>query len=317
MLFTERHPEFPHATVGVYLHMPPGFPDNPEHNRTYGTCPDGRTLAEPADDDVIDAEVVDWPDVDARSPLYRQPTTPDEPDIVDAEIVDCDCDSGCQHPAVCGLVADRWPPDDTGTTMRPDERHNQLIRQAVDMDIAARQARVRVVPQGTECWWRLYSHSPSPLRDYQDHGVQWVIADDPQHLRMGLVDVDGPFELTALDCRINEQRELAAAGAQHDSDTPTVESLDLLVQYPPELPGKPRNWQQMTKAGELHHPGGDRANWRYDWLYGEPRPINLEDGDELWPEGTEMQTAQQINPERDRLMSLEEYRERKRRRLDG
>lgn len=137
-------------------------------------------------------------------------------------------------------------------------------------------AQVRMRPSGRECWWRLYSTPTSCMREHQDHGVRevWAYRANPHVLVLDLVD-RGRYELSVLAWRVNQtdssrtgQTEVGEGKAQPPA-RPGPDSIDLLTEFPPALPGGARLWQQMTQPGQLRHPGDNRDNWQfYDYWQG-------------------------------------------------
>lgn len=260
---------------GLHIHLP----------KRLVYCANGVTMAAPLEEpDIVDAEVVDWPDVDARSPIYRQPDRPDEPDIIDAEIVEDD------EPmtAVAVDVARNGSTTIAVAEQLPDGRMHV-------------QAHAVIKPKGDECWWRLYRKSTSPIRDDQDHGILSARRGmTPQQVVLDIADV-GRYELSVLDWRVSETQAISAPGRSDDDDSPLVDWLDLLVDFPPVLPPRPRQWQQLTQPGQLTHPGDDPSEWRHNWWDAAPapRPINFE-RDELIPNRNRL-------PKVDRLPSAEGF----------
>lgn len=130
----------------------------------------------------------------------------------------------------------------------------------------AAQAHVTMRPQGTECWWRLYSTPTSPMRSRQDHLVR-AVSVNPRNEHVLTLEIDGYglFELSALGWRVNPPQDALPnphmGRADDGSQNMAVDSLDLLVAFPPTLPGPARHWQQMTTPGQLAHPGNSRARW--------------------------------------------------------
>lgn len=159
-------------------------------------------------------------------------------------------------------------PDDPPRPPQTDEPAS------ADVVIAPRTA-VRMRPTGRECWFRLYSTPTSPLRSQQDHGVRDVTAyrDNPHLLTLWLDD-DTTLDISALAYKINgcapdTKLKAIASGEAKQIALRGPDSIDLLVEYPPQLPGRQRYWQQMTNPGQFNHPGDDRQAWRFaDWFNG-------------------------------------------------
>lgn len=181
----------------------------------------------------------------------RDPRLDPPRDIVDAEVVETAPETGLTAPQT------NEPP-------------------STDLVATDRDPTVRMKPSGRECWFRLYSTPTSPLRDQQDHGVRdvTVYADQPHRLTLWL-ESTGNFEVSVLAYRINRTAP-AKANALPSKDRRAEltllgpDSIDLLTEYPPQLPGRRRYWQQMTGPGELTHPGDDRSHWRFaDWFNNE------------------------------------------------
>lgn len=152
---------------------------------------------------------------------------------------------------------------------------------------AGREAVTRIVPKGTECWWRLYSTPTSFLRDHQDHGVRAVhtFTDHPHTLILDLGE-DGGIAWFVLAYRVNGNAYADTAALPSGDRSPALQgpdSIDILAEHRPFLPGRPRYWQQMTKHGQLEHPGENRGNWSWDDnIYTDPpnhRATGLNDDD--------------------------------------
>lgn len=193
-----------------------------------------------------------------------------EGDIVDAEVVEdpCECACGdCQNGRHCDRASCATALDTPYTGPLEDTTFTP-------------PSTVRMMPQGNECWQRLYSTPTSPMREHQDHGVRAVhpVDDDPYALDLQLrgPDFNGMHRIRALAWRIvpvnQPSTQLAIRAAEHHEPPLTMrgpEAIDLLVAFPPPLPHKRCNWQQMTNPGVLQHPGDDRAGWSYNVKYTE------------------------------------------------
>ncbi len=121
----------------------------------------------------------------------------------------------------------------------------------------SRFAPLRVVPTGRECWWTLGPNIRNPYSTAAGLGIADVV--DLGGGRCLLVMKDG-FRVAASSlewqCRlwhpVRSKPDIA------------VQAVDLLCEWPPHLP-QPTGWQQITRRGEVAHPGHtDMKNWRYD-----------------------------------------------------
>lgn len=139
-----------------------------------------------------------------------------------------------------------------------------------------------MTPTGRECWQRLYSTPTSPLRAYQDHGVRAVrpVPGDPHALDLELQHTDQhgdgygqlPHRIRALAWRVLDRGPDAITARDHPGQVAMPrplgpEAIDLLVEFPPALPHRRCDWQQMTNPGQLKHPGDDRNAWSYNVRY--------------------------------------------------
>lgn len=211
-------------------------------------------------------------------------------ELVEAELVDdpCQCVCGdCQQDRHCDRASCAQPDQDGPVAaMVVSDTH-------VSLAVAERQpdghmhvdAVVRMRPTGRECWWRLYSTPTSFMRQHQDHGVLAVYA-HRHNVHALVLDIEGHgrHELSALAWRVNDtdpsrtgQKELGNGKPQGPAK-PGPDSIDLLTEFPPILPGKPRHWQQMTQPGQLKHPGDNREKWEFS--------------DQWWQGGTGVQFEQ-------------------------
>lgn len=201
-------------------------------------------------------------------------------EIVDAEVVEdpCECVCGdCQ----AGRHCDRASCATAFDVIYDGPMDNTILvqRAVIDAQLQTAYTRVRMVPTGRECWQRLYSTPTSFLRDRQDHGVR-AVHPDPHDPHALILDLGGyaQFTVRALAWRVIPRQApkhraigAAAGGDQlpevHTGDNDGPEAIDLLVDFPPALPGYPRSWQQMTNPGQLQHPGDDRNSWSFNVSY--------------------------------------------------
>lgn len=114
----------------------------------------------------------------------------------------------------------------------------------------SRFTEVRAVATGQECWWRLGPNIRHRTRTAADRGVADVQPTGGG--RCVIVMTSGTVVAVAS----------AAARWRYDVIAGVV-TVDVLMDYPPELPQK-TDWQQITRAGDHTHPGDDMRNWRYD-----------------------------------------------------
>lgn len=193
------------------------------------------------DDETIDAEIMERPPAGVAP--FGISDARDLPTVIDAEVEEL--------------------PDDDGVTQLPAR--------------AGREAVTRIVPSGRECWWRLYSTPTSFLRDHQDHGVRAAHTFNgyPHTVLLDLGE-DGNWAWFVLAYRINERAPTDNNALPSGDRSPALQgpdSIDILAEHRPFLPGRPRFWQQMTKHGQLEHPGENRGNWSWDDnIYADPPP---------------------------------------------
>lgn len=170
----------------------------------------------------------------------------------------------------------------------------EVADDSAQLNLTQAEARVTMRPTGRECWLRLFSTTDSVLRrsKHQDHGVRAAYAHpaNPHVLSLDLGE-NGHFQLSALAWRVNARNPRPGRTAIGSRETGQavavvrVDSIDVLTEFPPALPGKPRLWQQMTNPGELVHPGDNPDNWRSNVPYASVNQYETF-GDPTRPPGT-------------------------------
>lgn len=232
------------------------------------------------DDNIIDAEVVEEGYTFNKELARLDVRVVPDDGVIDAEVV------GDEAPE------DRYPDSQPGTGNRPivaylattadDGKHHASVLLGKDhpvpvdnhtVETRAGTAQVtRVIPTRNECWWRLYSTPTSPLRGHQDHGVRgvWTFPRQPHALKL-LLDDDTTVDWWVLGYKINDASPEVPLDQRQITGKPSIavallgpDSIDILAEERPHLPGRPRYWQQITKHGQLIHPGDDRDNWTWD-----------------------------------------------------